>query len=138
MAHNMHAQRTAGQAAHGSPTSGGLRLADHVPSKRNSLCQVPSDCTTDQYFSAIWSGLNGVPGRICPAMVMLATRMASPARPAPSMVAADRTAALPSETVPQDGPGWPAQPPPVTRLVPPPAARIAGAATWVATIAPTT
>src|SRR5258708_25597817 len=100
MAHNMHAQRTAGQAAHGSPTSGGLRVADHVPSKRNSLCQVRSDGATDQYFSAIWSGLNGVPGWICPAMVMLATRMPSPAWSAPSMVAADRNAALPSVVSP--------------------------------------
>jgi LuxR family maltose regulon positive regulatory protein len=57
-------------------------------------------------------------------MVMLATRMPSPARPAPSMVAAGRNAALPSETVPQAGPGWSAQPPPVNRMVPPPAARI--------------
>jgi len=88
----------------------GIRLrqaetAVHVPSKRNSLCQVPSDRTTDQYLSAIWSGLNGVPSRICPAMVLLATRMPSPARAAPSMVAAGRNAALPSETVPRPGPG---------------------------------
>jgi histidinol-phosphate/aromatic aminotransferase/cobyric acid decarboxylase-like protein len=36
MAHNRHAQGTAGQAAHGSPTSGGLRLGiEHFPSQAN-------------------------------------------------------------------------------------------------------
>jgi len=52
-----------------------------------------------------------------------------------SIVAADRRAALPRETVAGAGIGWSANPPPVTRMVPEPAARMAGAATCATTMA---
>jgi hypothetical protein len=45
---------------------------------------------------------------------------------APSIVAADRRAALPRETVANAGSGWSAKPPPVTMMVPRPAARMGG------------
>jgi hypothetical protein len=45
------------------------------------------------------SGSKDVPATICPAIVSVATRIPSGARSAPSIVAADRRAALPRETV---------------------------------------
>ena len=59
-----------------------------------------------------------MPATICPAIVKVATRMPSGPRSAPSMVAADRSAALPRETVARAGIGWSAKPPPVTMMVP--------------------
>ena len=83
-------------------------------------------------------GSKAVPATIWPAIVNVATRMPSGPRSAPSIVAADRSAALPSETVARAGIGWSAKPPPVTMMVPEPAARMAGAATWATTMAPMT
>src|SRR6202020_604612 len=57
-------------------------------------------------------GSKAVPAAICPAIVRVATRMPSRPRSAPSVVAADRRAALPSETVARAGIGGSAKPPP--------------------------
>src|ERR1700727_265994 len=51
------------------------------------------------------SGSKEVPATICPAIVSVATRMPSGSRSAPSIVAADRRAALPRETVARAGHG---------------------------------
>jgi len=53
-----------------------------------------------------------------PATVMLATCTARGASSSPSMVAADRSAALPSETVAMLATGLSAKPPPVKKMVP--------------------
>src|ERR1700726_2838339 len=47
----------------------------------------------------MFSGSKAVPATICPAIVNVATRMPSGSKSAPSMVAADRSAALPREMV---------------------------------------
>src|SRR3984893_18673126 len=82
--------------------------------------------------------VKGSSATICPAIVRVATRMPSGPRSTPSIVAADRRAALPRETVARAGIGWSANPPPVTTMVPEPAARIAGAAACATTTAPIT
>src|ERR1700728_2989902 len=81
------------------------------------------------------SGPEEVPAAICPAMVTVATRMPYGSRAAPNNVAGERRAALPRETVARHEIGWSAILPPVTRMVPKPAARMAGAATWATTMA---